>query len=212
MDDSPQSKGERTRQVILSAAREIILSQGYTAASMRKISEAAGITPAAIYNHFSSKEDLFSALLEEAVPLQELAAFLNEVTAATPEALLSQVFRGILALLRQHEDYIRLALIDAQERDGATLTTFVPRLFPLMMQLMQKLHEVDGDNGRLRSIPPFILVRSLISLVAGYLLTERIGRPEQTLGLPPLDWEGGLLDIFMHGIFVHESGVESRES
>lgn len=199
-----QRKGERTRQAILQGAKELILNQGYTAASMRKIGEAAGITPAAIYNHFASKEELFSALLHEVVPLQELADFLQGLTAETPEALLSEVFRGVLALLREHEDYIRLALIDAQERDGATMVTFVPRLFPLMMQLMHHLQELDGENGRLRPISPLILTRTLISLVAGYLLTERIGRPEKILGLPPLDWEGGLLDVLMFGVIKRE--------
>lgn len=200
MGGSKQTKGERTRQAILQGAKEIILDQGYTAASMRKIGEAAGVTPAAIYNHFASKEALFSALLQEVVPLQELADFLHGLTAETPEALLSEVFRGVLALLRRHEDYIRLSLIDAQEREGATLVTFVPRLFPLMMELMHRLQALDGDNGRLRPISPPILSRTLISLVAGYLLTERIGRPEQTLGLPPLDWEGGLLDVLLFGV------------
>lgn len=199
-----RSKGAQTRQAILSAAKEMIISQGYTATSMRKISQAVGITPAAIYNHFASKEALFGALLEEVVPLQDLADFLGQLTAETPEALLTEVYKGVLNLLRQHEEYIRLSLIDAQERNGATLVTFVPRLFPLMMQLMQRLHELDGENGRLRPISPLILTRTFISLVAGYLITERIGRPEQTLGLPPLDWEGGLLDILLHGVIADE--------
>lgn len=202
MAELTQSKGERTRQAIMDAAREIILEQGYTAASMRKIAATAGITPAAIYNHFPGKEALFSAILEEAVPFGEMSRFLGEVRATSAEELLSAAFRGIVAIIEAHEDYVRLALIDAQERDGATLVTFVPRLFPLLAQFTQQLLDLDAPNGRLRPISPPIIARAMISLIFGYLLTERFGRPEQTLKLPPLDWESSLLDVLMYGLFI----------
>lgn len=203
MTESLSTKGERTRQTIMDAAKEIILNQGYTAASVRKIGEAAGITPAAIYNHFQSKEDLFSALLEEAAPLQEAASFFNNIKADSAEELLAAAFRGMVALLEQHEEYIRLALIDAQERDGATLVKFLPRLFPLLMQLLQRMQALDAENGRMRPLPMPTLARAIVSLVGGYLITERVGHPQQTLGLPPLDWVGELLNVLMYGVF-HE--------
>jgi len=201
---SLQTKGELTRRAIIDSAREIILSQGYTAASMRKIGKTAGITPAAIYNHFESKEELFSTLLQEAAPLQEMSEFLREVKAESAGELLAKAFRGLVALIAEHEDYIRLALIDAQERDGATLVTFVPRMFPQVMALIQRLQALDSGSGRLRPIPPPILARTLVSLITGYVLTERVGRPQQTLNLPLMDWESGLLDVLMYGLFKDE--------
>lgn len=204
MTQFPQTKGGRTRQAVMDAAREVILSQGYTAASMRKISDAVGITPSAIYNHFASKEALFGALLQEAVPIEEITVFFSEITADSAEALLGAVFRGLVTLFQEHEDYIRLALIDAQERDGATLITFVPRLFPVLMQFGQRLQALDEGNGRLRPISLPILIRTLISLIGGYLLTERAVHPQQSLNLPQTDWVSGLLDILMYGVFYPE--------
>lgn len=43
------------------------MQYGFKDASMRRIGEAAGLTAAALYRHFDSKEDLFAALAEPAV-------------------------------------------------------------------------------------------------------------------------------------------------
>jgi AcrR family transcriptional regulator len=58
---------ERTavRQAILSAARELFVTEGYRNVSMRKIAERIEYSPAAIYSYFPSKDDIFFALAEE---------------------------------------------------------------------------------------------------------------------------------------------------
>ncbi|MEQ1757879.1 MAG: TetR/AcrR family transcriptional regulator [Vicinamibacterales bacterium] len=53
------------RQAILSAARELFISEGYRNVSMRKIAERIEYSPAAIYSYFASKDDIFFALAEE---------------------------------------------------------------------------------------------------------------------------------------------------
>src|SRR5258708_32743071 len=53
----------RRRDLILQAAAGVFAGQGYHGASMTAIAAAAGIAPAAIYDHFSSKKDLHLELL-----------------------------------------------------------------------------------------------------------------------------------------------------
>ena len=54
-----------TRSEILSAARQIFVHQGFQNFSMRTLARAVGYSPAAIYLHFTSKEELFEVLVEE---------------------------------------------------------------------------------------------------------------------------------------------------
>lgn len=194
------TKGEQTRRAILEAAKNLFLSQGYTATSMRQIAQAVGVTPAAIYNHFGGKEEIFTTLLQEAAPFEQVFEIFEKTEAGTPEALLQQMFRGIVDLLSSHKDYIQLSLIDALERDGTTLVTFLPQLFLRFMGFYQRLVALDADQGRLRDVSPFLFNRTLISLIAGYLITERVAKPVETLNLPEMDWVRGLVDIFMHGV------------
>lgn len=193
------TKGERTRRTILEAAKALFLTQGFTATSMRQIGQAAHITPAAIYNHFASKDEIFSVLLAELALYDELFAFIEDIQADTAEELLRRMFTGIVELTSKHEDYIRLALIDAQERDAAMLVTFLPKTIPRFLAFYERLATMDSNHGRLRDLSPFLLVRTMISLIAGYLITEHVVRAAGNLDLPDLDWADGMAEILLHG-------------
>jgi len=52
-----------TRQSILDCARDQYLDHGLQGVSMRKVATLVGITPMAIYRHFTNKEDLLEQLL-----------------------------------------------------------------------------------------------------------------------------------------------------
>ena len=56
---------ERTRGKILAAARELIVTEGYEAVSMRKIAAEVEYTAMALYRHFADKESLLRALCLE---------------------------------------------------------------------------------------------------------------------------------------------------
>jgi AcrR family transcriptional regulator len=58
-------RGERTRTRILNEARELFERRGYRGASVEAIAQAAGISRAAMYQYFESKEVIFVELLEE---------------------------------------------------------------------------------------------------------------------------------------------------
>ncbi len=55
---------EETRTVILDAARELFVSDGYDAVTMRRIADRIEYSPTAIYFHFRDKEALLKELCE----------------------------------------------------------------------------------------------------------------------------------------------------
>ncbi len=59
--------------LILETAATLILEQGYEAASLRRIAEAAGIQAASIYHHFASKEALLEAILRRGMAVMDEA-------------------------------------------------------------------------------------------------------------------------------------------
>jgi AcrR family transcriptional regulator len=54
---------DEKRQLIFTAAREVINERGYDAAKMDDIAARAGVGKGTLYNFFASKEDLFLALV-----------------------------------------------------------------------------------------------------------------------------------------------------
>ena len=57
-------RGLATRQQIIAEATRLFAEAGYEAASIEAVLRACGISRGALYHHFSSKEALFTAVLE----------------------------------------------------------------------------------------------------------------------------------------------------
>ena len=57
-----KDKDKDTRERILDVALDLFTEQGYDGTSLRQIAEQLGVTKAALYYHFESKEDILRAL------------------------------------------------------------------------------------------------------------------------------------------------------
>jgi AcrR family transcriptional regulator len=73
---------ELTRELLLDAAAEVFAGKGYHGASLDDVADAAGFTKGAVYSNFSTKAELFGALLERHAQRRERA--LREALRATP--------------------------------------------------------------------------------------------------------------------------------
>lgn len=90
---------EEVRRKILEAARELLLAEGYSGVTMRRIAEAIEYSPTAIYHHFEDKDDVIRSLCEE--DFARLLAALQE--APPPED-------AVAAILHLGQAYARFGL------------------------------------------------------------------------------------------------------
>ena len=72
---------EQRRQQVLAAALEIFSTVGYHAASMDDIADRAGVSKPVLYQHFTSKLDLYLDLLD--VAIEDLLAAAREALTHT---------------------------------------------------------------------------------------------------------------------------------
>ena len=110
----PQSAGEIA---ILDAAVRLFSIHGYDGVSMRRIAEAAGVSKANIYHHFSSKEALYFAILRHSA--SELTALIENL--AEGQGSFSARLQGFAAAhvehLFAHSARVRLVLREAFSGD-----------------------------------------------------------------------------------------------
>jgi AcrR family transcriptional regulator len=65
-----------TRSRIQEVALELFTEQGYEATSLRQIAERLGVTKAALYYHFKTKDDIVASFLEDRIDgLEELVTW-----------------------------------------------------------------------------------------------------------------------------------------
>jgi AcrR family transcriptional regulator len=62
-DERPRAGREATREALIEATAQIMLAEGYAAATSRRVAAKAGVKPALVHYYFPSMDDLFVAVL-----------------------------------------------------------------------------------------------------------------------------------------------------
>ena len=195
MIEESVSKGERTRRAILDAAYSLIIEQGYAATSMRQIAERTGLALGGIYNHFSSKEEVFKAIVEERHPFFQIIPLLNAVEGKSVEEFVRNAAHSVVAELGHHPDFLNLMLTEIVEFKSQHVSVVFDKLLSMLLPLAERMGSLDGN---LRRIPPPVLLRAFLGMFFSYYITEiLIGR-----AMPPEMQTNALdyfVDIFLHG-------------
>lgn len=110
-------KSERTRDIILAAARELFAADSYDDVGLRDIGEAAGVDAALVNRYFGSKEALFAEALESGA--EDL-----------------DIFRGTTEEFSE-----RVAAILIEPKEGAKLESFLMLLQSATSQKSSHLTE-----------------------------------------------------------------------
>jgi AcrR family transcriptional regulator len=106
------------RERILDAARRIVMREGFAALSMRKIADAIEYSPATLYLHFASRDEIAHALCEEGFA-QLLQTFEPLAVIADPAERLKAFGRAYVAFGVAHPQTYRLIFMEDPSYTGA---------------------------------------------------------------------------------------------
>ena len=110
-----------TRDRLLDAAREEFMTYGFENASLRRIAKTVGIAAPSVYNHFSSKEEMFAALVEPVIRMVKETFLsvdhekLEQIKADREDEVLdkTKTMRPVLEFVFDHLDDVKLLLFCA---------------------------------------------------------------------------------------------------
>ena len=105
------------REQLLHTAVGVFAENGYHATSMNDVAEAAGVTKPVLYQHFSSKRELFVELLADIGA--ELRDTIAKATAdaAGPRQQIEHGFRAYFTYVGEHTDSFRVLFGSGGRRD-----------------------------------------------------------------------------------------------
>ncbi|WEG10630.1 TetR/AcrR family transcriptional regulator [Microbacterium horticulturae] len=98
------------REQILQVAVALFIEQGYDATSVAQLAERLGLTKSALYHHFSSKEELLSLALEQALGGLEAVLQTRDATTGTASDRLGVVLHGAVRVLAARLPAVTLLL------------------------------------------------------------------------------------------------------
>lgn len=202
-------RGPATRRAILDAASNLFMRQGFHGTSMRQVAQRAGVTPAAIYNHFANKETLFTGLLLERSPHAAVTEALQDAQGDDTQALVLDGMRRMWGALDSAVDGFRLLLIELIEFRGEHAGRVAQAFFPRVLTFTSRLR---ASSPGLRALPPALVARTFLGLFMSYALTASLLARVPGFEESPADLET-LADIFLRGVGAEgQSRSGARES
>lgn len=194
-----RKKGEVTRLAVEDAAIALFMEQGYHATSMRQIAERADLALGGIYNYFSSKEELFEAIILDKHPYRKVLPIILQTEGNTAEEFLTNAVKVVMKELEAESFYIKLMFIEIVEFNGrhgaAMLKEIAPKVLPIFERLVKTRKELRVTN-------PAMLVRSFFGMIMSYFVTEMVIANSVISKLMPKNAMDIYVDIFLHGILV----------
>lgn len=197
MNKEKTTKGEVTRLAIEDAALELFMEQGYHATSMRQIAERADHPLGGIYNHFSSKEEIFQGIIVDKHPYRIILPAIIAAEGETVDDFFKNAFHIIVSELGKRPEFINLMLIELVEFKGKHGSVILKEIAPKILPVFER---VIKARKNLRVTTPAVLLRSFIGLVISYLLTDMVIANSVISRLMPKNISDAYVDIYLHGI------------
>ncbi|WP_182657336.1 TetR/AcrR family transcriptional regulator [Stenotrophomonas lacuserhaii] len=180
--DRPTRLTDRKRAAILSAAVAEFRSFGFAATSMDRIAAVAGVSKRTVYNHFASKDELFTAILWQ---LWEASQAVEAVAYSAVQPLREQLLRFTRQKMRLMSDasFIDLSrvaiaeLVHAPERARAMMDKLAEKEEGLATWI--RAAQVDGRLGA--DVAPGEAAHQLQGMLKAFAFW-----PQVTMGQAPL--------------------------
>jgi AcrR family transcriptional regulator len=195
------SRGEQTRNTILQAAHDLFVAQGYHGTSMRQIAQGAGMALGSLYNHFASKEDVFQAVFFAYHPYHEVLPLIASSQGEDLETLIRDAARRMVQVVEGRPDFMNLMFIEVVEFKSAHAQQLMVEILPRGLEILS--HLLKLSEGKIRPIPPLVVIRSFLGLFFSYYITDLIFAQ----ATPPEFRENAMehfLDIYLHGLLKEQ--------
>ncbi len=188
------------RERILREAERLFGERGYRGVSIRELAQACGMTNAALYYHFESKEDLFyQVALRYAERLARRLRAEADAAGEDLRARLVALARAYTEHLRHHQDAAH-AFAEAKPALGRERVCALYRHFrEHVLAVVADIIRAGQAEGQLRPVAPDLAAQAFLGLIGS--LRSRLFQEE----FAPQQVEQ-LVDIFLYGMAVEGGG------
>jgi len=185
------------KQHLIEVAERLFTDHGYQTVSIRDIARACGVTNAALYYHFSSKEALFDEVIETYA--NKLAQRLLEVSAGidTPREKLAIMLTEFSTYVSQHRTQLfSLPRKPYKVRQGQVEKQHI-RLVQRILDPLENVLQTAIDQGELRQLPKGYSPASLLLGLFQGMMQHRKHFTDQQTTSSDIDL---IIEIFWNGM------------
>jgi TetR/AcrR family transcriptional regulator len=203
VSDEPESAPElERRDEIVDAALEEFASEGFRGATIKRIAKRAKLqSHALIYWYFSSKEELFQAVLGRHLPILQLMLDPTALGDQPPEEVLPQIARAYLAMADRPvaQRLLRLILPEVVRRPEM-VDQLGGRMIARILDFVKTYLARQIELGRLRPHDVRASARAFIGMLLPQLGGKLLLPALQADGLTDEEHIATIVAIFLRGL------------
>lgn len=178
-----QEQALARREQLTQTALRLFAEKGYRGTSVRDIARAAGVNEGLLYHYFSSKGDLFRAVLDHYAPVRAFGVFLRAAGPHPSEHALDDALRTFgrefVARIREYRAFIVAMLTEAPSDPelGAILSEFLRATSDDITRFLVEYRAAGQIDTR---IPIEAAARALQGSLMLHVLTELLRPPSSS--------------------------------
>lgn len=192
-------KAAERKSSILAVAKVLFADKGFHGVSVDEIAKRLGVSPAVLYQHFASKEELYEAALNSMSGIRE-----NYVTAILEEpsdfgSVLMRMTQVFVESVSRDPDYLRMEMMSALEGTTAANQFFENRWRSFTEYIEYSIKELAEEN-KVGTIDPRMASLMFQGMLREALYTKCILQENRYQDISLSNLVIQLIEIFLNSI------------
>jgi len=188
---------------ILESAMRLFAEKGFSGTTTKEIAERAGVNEALIFRYFSTKRELYGAIIEKKIDEEPGIETPLEAYKETKDDW--YIFRSIAMRMfdkcGKDPDFIRLLHYSALEGHELSDMFFDTYVEYINMLLSEYIKDRISD-GAFKRINPLVAARAFIGMVINYIIVQELFREKRKRKIKQEDVVESFVTIFLEGIKI----------
>ena len=194
-------RAEGRRNQIVSIAAELFSQKGFRGTTTKEIADHAGVSEAIIFRHFTTKDELYHAILDSKVKqaTERMKENLNEAANRRDDnAYFGSLAYEMLEFHSKDRTFMRLLLFSALEGHDLSEIFFDSTAREMKNHIRRYIKQRIAD-GAFRQIDPAVAARAFVGMVLNQAQIRNIFRDDD-LRFSNRQIADRFVDIFLTGI------------
>lgn len=206
-DTQGRMTGDKRREQILQTAVSLFSQRGFKGTTTKEIARAAGVSEAMVFRHFSTKSELYDAILGDKAchdgirfPWEENPVLRTALENQDDYAVFFNIALNALTKQQEDDNFMRLlfySALEAHELADRFFDEFVARLYEFIGSYIEKRQMA----GAMRAVNPRIVVRAYLGMMIHHSLNNILwDKKRRLLNITNEEAAKNFAEILLNGI------------
>jgi len=193
-----RSNKSNTREKILKAAQTLFAQKGFYKTTTLEIAATAGVAEGSLFKHFTTKENLLFALVDE-INTEKITALLQLATNCEAKPALREFLKKHLDLINNNFNLLKIILYEAQYIQPLR-DKFIEEVALNIFAPLENFIKEKSSSGDFKNLSPEITARAFVGMIIAFIAWEDVLKADHYQSFDKIEVIEQVLEIFLSGV------------